>query len=290
MYTISIDDLKKRKQALHLTNEELARLSKVPLGTVQKVMGTTTRHPRRETILALAKVLAPKEAKFMEASDKGTYLEYELPILEGSTGNGIVREGAPALKDLPLKRQGEYTLEDYYAWPEEQRIELIDGVIYDMGAPIFKHQDIAGEIYYQLRLAMDAAGSDCLPGISPIDVQLDCDNRTMVQPDVFVICDNSKNINKCIYGAPDLAVEVLSPSSRKRDQIIKLNKYINAGVREYWIVDPENERVIVYFFEKEAWPDVYTFDDTVPVGISGGKCSVDFSRVKARLIKFFSEK
>ena len=274
MNNISIEYLKKKKKELFMTNEELAKLSGVPLGTVQKVMGTTTRNPRRDTVMALARVLAPEAIE-------GISYEYD----PDSSGSGAVSEGAPALNYQ--KKQGEYTLEDYYAWPEDQRVELIDGVIYDMGAPLSRHQIIIGEVYHQLMTCAESHDVDCLPCLSPFDVQLNRDNRTMVQPDVVILCDLSVLIDRCIYGAPDFVLEVLSPSSRHRDQIIKLNKYHDAGVREYWIVDPDKERVTVYCFEDDAWPDVYSFDDDVPVRVSDGICSVDFSRIKARLRKLF---
>ncbi len=82
--------------------------------------------------------------------------------------------------------------------------------------------------------------------MSPVDVQLDKDDKTMAQPDVFLVCDQSKNTGRCIYGAPDMVIEVTSPSTRKRDFGKKLGKYVDAGVREYWIVDVKNQKVIVY--------------------------------------------
>ena len=265
---MDMEKLKERKKDLNLTNEELAKLSGVPLSTVQKVMGNTTKSPRKDTYDALKKVLMPEKTYHLERSA------------------GMVCEEAQALK-TPMKKPGEYTIEDYYAWPEDQRVELIDGVIYDMGAPLFRHQDIAGNVYYQLYGGIEEYGSDCLVGISPLDVQLDCDNKTMLQPDVIILCDQEKNIDKCVYGAPDFVLEVLSPSSRSRDQIIKLNKYHDAHVREYWIVDPEKERILVYIFEKEDWPDIYTFNDKVPLYVSGNKIEVDFSKIKARMDKYF---
>lgn len=89
-----------------------------------------------------------------------------------------------------------------------------------------------------------------------------------------------RNIKERVcYGAPDLAIEVLSPSSRSRDCVLKLNKYMNAGVLEYWIVDPEYLKIIVYRLDEENHFRVYSFRDTVPVGISDGSCSVDFQDV-----------
>ncbi len=188
----------------------------------------------------------------------------------------LVREAQAAYR---VKQQGEYTLEDYYALPDDQRVELIDGVIYDMSAPLLVHQAIAGDIYSQLWQFVKRNGGNCMPFVAPVDVQLDKDNRTMVQPDVLVVCDQSKMKEHCVYGAPDFVVEVLSKSTRKKDMYLKLDKYRNAGVREYWMVDPKSKRVIVYEFENEDRPVIYEFDGKIPVGIYDGKCVIDFEEI-----------
>ena len=114
--------------------------------------------------------------------------------------------------------------------------------------------------------------------LSPCDVRLDKDNYTMVQPDLLVICKEYDPDAIRYEGAPDLTVEILSPSSRSKDMILKLYKYKNAGVREYWVVDPKNQVVIVHRLEDDDYkPEIYGFDATIPIGISGGKCSIDFS-------------
>ena len=156
-----------------------------------------------------------------------------------------------------MKRQGEYTLEDYYALPEEQRVELIDGVIYDMSAPTSVHQLLGTEILLVLKDYIRKEHSLCVPVASPIDVQLDCDDKTMVQPDVIVVCDREKIQNRCIYGAPDFVVEVLSKSTRKKDLVLKLNKYMTAGVREYWLVNPDKKSDCVRFCERGVSGDVW---------------------------------
>ena len=115
--------------------------------------------------------------------------------------------------------------------------------------------------------------------IAPLDVQLDRDDRTMVQPDVLVVCDRSKVVRRCVYGAPDFVVEILSPSTWEKDMYVKLGKYESAGVREYWIVDPKKKRVLVYDFEHTDFPALYTFTDQIPVGIFAGECRVDFASI-----------
>ena len=117
----------------------------------------------------------------------------------------------------------------------------------------------------------DRNKGDCFALEAPMDVQLDCDNRTMVQPDVIVLCDRGKRRKFGIFGAPDLLIEILSPSTRKKDLGIKFVKYENAGVREYWIIDPDQEKVLVYDFSQEIYPVIYGFQSKIPVGIFDGR-------------------
>ncbi len=188
--------------------------------------------------------------------------------------NPSLRVSEPAVA-YGTKSQGEYTLEDYYALPDDQRVELIDGVFYDMASPLFVHQRAGGEIYRQIANYIMDRGGACIPFIAPVDVQLDCDDKTMVQPDVGILCDQSKRRKRVIYGAPDFLVEVLSSSTRRKDMILKLQKYVNAGVREYWMVDLHRKVVLTYFFEAEDYPIIYGFEDPIPVRIYGGDLMID---------------
>ena len=158
-------------------------------------------------------------------------------------------------------------------------MELIDGVFYDMSAPTSPHQLIGGSIHSQLLNYRSAHKGKCLPMVSPIDVQLDCDNKTMIQPDVLIICDRSKITKKGIFGAPDFIVEVLSPSTRKKDMTLKMTKYLNAGVREYWMIDPDKRKVITYNLATMDIPMIYGFTEDIPVGIWYNKCLINLSEV-----------
>ena len=112
------------------------------------------------------------------------------------------------------------------------------------------------------------------------------DNKTMVQPDLLVICKEYDLGAKRFEGAPDLVLEILSPSTRSKDMLLKLYKYQNAGVKEYWIVDPDHETVLVYDFrEGNFYPEKHDFDSVIPIHISDGACSIDFSRVNRALKK-----
>ena len=122
------------------------------------------------------------------------------------------------------QEKGRYTLKDYYALPEERRVELIDGVFYDMSVPTTAHQIVIRRISRFLEDYIDEKEGLCVLFNSPVDVQLDRDNDTMVQPDMLVVCDREKIWNRCIYGAPDFIMEVISPSTGWKDSTIKLKK------------------------------------------------------------------
>ena len=196
-----------------------------------------------------------------------------------------VREEAFAY--ITRKKQGEYTIDDINTLPEDYRVELIDGVIYDMASPTRSHQDLTGELFFLLKSYIRENHGACKIYLSPLDVQLDCNNRTLVQPDLLIVCDHSKLKDFGIFGAPDYVVKVLSPSTRKKDLGIKFTKYEHAGVREYWIIDPEQEKVLVYDFSKEVYPVIYSFTDKIPVGIFNGRCVIDFEKIRKYLHSIF---
>ena len=144
-----------------------------------------------------------------------------------------------------------------------------------------KHQRILGDLYFLFRECAQLHGMPCEVYLSPCDVRLDRDNYTMVQPDLLVICGEYDEDAIRYEGAPDLVIEILSPSTRKKDLTLKLFKYQAAGVREYWIVDPMFRKVTVHFFEDENYhPEQYDFTAKIPVSISEGECIIDFSRVR----------
>lgn len=261
---MTIEELMQKKRETGLSNEQIAELSRVPLSTVQKVMSGNTKSPRYKTVEALSGVF-----------EKKTYLRHPREA-------SMVREPANgyALKAQQLRK----TVEDYYKLPEERRVELIDGVFYDMAAPTSNHQVIQSYLAADfIQFVRENKGS-CMILVSPIDVQLDKDSYTMVQPDILINCDPEKNINRCIYGAPDLIAEILSPSSLKRDCIVKLAKYQNAGVREYWMLDPFQKKVYVYDFADNHYPLVYDFHEDIPVNIWGGKLKINLSYLDNLLI------
>lgn len=114
------------------------------------------------------------------------------------------------------------------------------------------------------------------------------DDKTMVQPDILVLCNCEKLKKRVIYGAPDMIIEILSKSTWKKDAFVKLEKYLDAGVHEYRVVDPDRKKVVVYDFGHSPTTVIYGFEEQVPVRIFGGECVIDFAEIY-REIEFLYE-
>ncbi len=186
-----------------------------------------------------------------------------------------------------FKKDYKYTYRDYCSWPDEERWEIIEGVPVAMSpAPGRSHQEVSGNIYFQLRKALLEKLSEsgpCKIFAAPFDVRLpesdEADDHvtTVVQPDISIICDPSRLDDRGCRGAPDLIMEILSPSTAAQDLGTKKELYEKHGVREYWIVQPREKIVIVYKqiqtetenrksprFDKGS---VYTENDSVSLSI-----------------------
>ena len=168
-----------------------------------------------------------------------------------------------------LRKEGIHTVDDIYALPEGERAELIDGKIYFMAPPSTKHQSFVSDLHYQIKDYIKRNHGACEVFPAPFAVFLNADDKNYVEPDKSVICDRNKLTEKGCNGAPDWILEIVSPGSKSMDYFTQLFKYRNAGVREYWIVDPEKEIVTVYSFEKEIM-EQYSFGNHVPVEIYDG--------------------
>lgn len=170
---------------------------------------------------------------------------------------------------MPLPKP-HMSAEDYWSLPEGRRAELIDGELWDLAAPSRMHQHLVSGITSAIHDFVAAHNGSCLVYPAPFAVNLFGDDSTFVEPDVSVICDRGKLSDRGCEGAPDLVMEVVSPSSRSMDYQTKLNLYAEAGVREYWVVDPSLHRTTVTRFEEDPAPMVYPFVTPVPVGIFPG--------------------
>jgi len=168
-----------------------------------------------------------------------------------------------------------YTVDDILALPEGERAELIDGMMFDMAAPSTMHQDILMNLSSTFYNHIKSKGGECKVFPAPFGVFLFKDNRNYVEPDVTVVCDKNKLSDRGCEGAPDLVVEIISESSRRMDNLVKLNKYKAAGVREYLIIDPFLKTVKVINFETEDYGE-YSFADKITIALFN-ELSIDLS-------------
>lgn len=168
---------------------------------------------------------------------------------------------------MPLLKERIYTIEDIYALPEGERAELINGQMYMIAPPNRIHQKIATRIASVIDQFIFNKQGHCEVYSAPFAVFLNSDDKTYVEPDVSIICNKNLLTDKGCNGAPDWIIEIVSPGSRHMDYGTKNALYSDSGVREYWIVDPEKERVTVYAYEDDAAPSIFFFDQNIPVGI-----------------------
>ena len=186
---------------------------------------------------------------------------------------------------LPLrKEEARYTYADYLTWDDDERWEIIEGVPYLMSpAPSTDHQGVCGELFRQI--ANFLLGKPCRVFIAPFDVRLfpkdDESDDTVVQPDIVVVFDRSKLSRRGCAGASDMLIEILSPTSIRRDMFEKLQLYKKAGVREYWTVNPEAKTVWVMILKDGEYAvTAYGDDGSVPVHVLEG-LNVDLAEVFA---------
>lgn len=172
-----------------------------------------------------------------------------------------------------------HTVDEILALPDGERAELLDGELFMMATPTTTHQIVLIRLAMMIQNYIDSKKGKCMVMVAPFGVFLKNDDKNYVEPDVVVICDKDKLDNQGCHGAPDWAIEVVSPSSKTMDYHRKLEAYRTAGVREYWIIDPEKESVIVYDLEHEESPAMYRFTDKVKTGIIDG-LKIDFAELK----------
>jgi len=186
---------------------------------------------------------------------------------------------------LPAKK-ALYTFADCLTWDENERAEIIGGEVFMMAPPSRAHQKVSGEIFRQLANYLE--GKKCEVYHAPFAVRLfeqDSDTPddvdTMVEPDISVVCDKNKLDKHGCKGAPDMVVEILSPSTRRHDRLVKLGLYQRAGVKEYWIVDPENKAIQVFLQDGNGSLKIhedYGREDVAKVNVLNG-CFVELGKV-----------
>nr|WP_299319010.1 Uma2 family endonuclease [uncultured Blautia sp.] len=179
---------------------------------------------------------------------------------------------------MPLLKEETYTIDDIYALPEGERAELIDGHMYMMAPPSRKHQRVSTRLVSIIDRYIEERKGKCQVYAAPFAVYLDERSNTYVEPDISVICDSNKLDDSGCKGAPDWVIEIVSPASKQMDYYTKLFKYRTAGIREYWIVDPSKNLVVVYNFELGE-TEQYTLQDSIKVGIYD-ELVIDFGSIE----------
>lgn len=167
-----------------------------------------------------------------------------------------------------------YTYADYLTWPEDERWEILDGVPYMQSAPTWQHQSVSREL--MLQFGEYLRKKPCQVFAAPFDLRLpeseekDEDITNVIQPDIVVICDNEGLKGTGYCGTPTLLIEITSPSTSKMERLYKFNKYEKAGVKEYWIVEPEGKIVSVFILQdngRYGRPDVYSEEDEIKISV-----------------------
>jgi len=193
------------------------------------------------------------------------------------------------MDSLNLDLNKRYSYADYLTWMDDVRRELFDGFIKLMTpAPSRRHQELS--VSLTLQIGNFLLHKKCKLYHAPSDVRFPKDNKnkddklvyTVLQPDIFVVCDLSKLDDRGCLGAPDMIIEIVSPKNSKRDLKDKFEIYQQFGVREYWIVNPNDENVNVFVLdEKEKFQLVgmYAEDDKIPVNIFNGDLMIDLTEV-----------
>lgn len=286
---MNLQEMRECKRALGYSNETLAEMSGVPLATVQKVLSGITKSPRQKTVEALSRVLeagkttgqkfesnAPGNEKFERKMPGNEKIESITPSRENPdyerTGY-VYPEVFTGIRNAVREDAGPNTIEDIYALPDGIRAELIDGKLYYIPTPTRTHQKIAGEMYLAAAAHLKAYSKECEVYIAPFGVYLNGDDSLYVEPDLSIIRDTSRLSERGCMGAPDWIIEVVSAPTRKTDYAVKLNKYRESGVREYWIVDPSLRTVLTYLFDSDKNvedADLFSFDAEIPSSLFDG--------------------
>jgi Uma2 family endonuclease len=179
-----------------------------------------------------------------------------------------------------------YTYGDYLTWSHEERWELIDGVPYNMTpAPSRRHQEVLGALYVQFFLFLE--GKPCKVYLAPFDVRIPEEDKedqliqTVVQPDLVIVCDQTKLDEKGCKGVPDLVVEVLSPHTAGKDLKLKMDLYERVGVKEYWVVHPIDQTLLVFKYKEGKYikPESYIKGDKILASILVDELSIDLAKV-----------
>jgi Uma2 family endonuclease len=175
--------------------------------------------------------------------------------------------------DDEFDENGRYTYADYLEWEGPQRYQLFNGEAFQMASPSVTHQAILMGLSSKFDNWLE--GKPCRVFVSPLDVRLfpkeDNSDNTVLQPDILVVCDKNKLVKNSVNGAPDFVIEIMSPSNTHRELFLKFQYYLEAGVREYWVIEPEEKKVLVHIYENGRYISaIYKDNARIPVSVLPG--------------------
>lgn len=292
---LTINEMKKIRTAKGLSYEEIAKLSGVSVSSVQKLFGGENANPRRTTIEKLNQAFNSLDIYLCDISDKKDQNLYENKNEVQEPGarytiygkNKMVSGGYENI----FSRTG-YTYEDYLALelPEGKRVEIIDGIIYDMASSSYTHQAISGYINNFLNNELRKRKRRCLSFASPVDVRLDYSDgpTTVVQPDIVIKCSEELQTDEDgneIPWIPRFVIEIISKSSKTKDMYIKTKKYRESGIQEYWIINNKKKQVIKHNFLNETI-EVFGYNEKVPIDIFNGDIQIDMKELEDYLHEY----
>lgn len=247
---MTVEEMIRKKEETGYSLKKISESSGVPVVTLQKIFAGKTEHPRRNTLNAIEKVfLLKKEEYSMDSS-----FDFS------GCGDGLRRKNS--------------------LW------EVVDGMGYELDIPETMHQEIVSYIHMCLYQYVRTKEYVCKIYTFPISVYPEDDTDTILRPDLFLVSEENKIRKNGVYTAPDFVLEVLSRETRKKDMSVKLQKYVSSGVKEYWMLDPDQEKLVVYnFMEEDFFPCVYTLQEKIPVALWNGELKIDLEPVKSILEK-----
>ncbi len=258
---VIVADLKRRKKALKLTTEQVAYMAELPVSTVSKIMTGETKNPSYVTVEKIDEVLA-KEERMARAE---AYKEAIREKLESHPEETMY---------LKHEEYENMTVDELSDFGEDRYVELLNGKLIISERPWMNHVRLVEKIGYDVDSFIEKNDAEGEAFSTGLNVFLGERKDTLLIPDVLVVLDDSKIVERGIVGAPDWVVEVTTEGTRHRDYNSKMHKYMECGVREYWVDDSEKEKVSVFINGEPMMVHVYTFDDHIPVGIYDGKLEI----------------
>ncbi|WP_044913089.1 Uma2 family endonuclease [Butyrivibrio sp. WCE2006] len=290
---MTIEEMNKIKESRGYSFAQLSDYTGVPVVTLQRIFAGATRNPRKATLDAIEKVLMGDESVYTgrayayEQNSSVSYPEYE-EATAGLSEKEFVY-GDRSVSGFRRKKDGDYTVNDYYSLSKDKWVELIDGSLYDLAVPGPVHQMISGLVFECVHNFIRKNNIPDIVIYAPVDVQFEGDDKTVVKPDIIIVCDRNKVKDKGIFGAPDFIMEIIAPDTRRRDMFVKSDKYCKAGVKEYLMIDPKKRVLISYnFMDEDVTPVTVPLKGEYEISLYEGKLKLNLDEI-SRIIKEFAE-